>query len=201
MDKPPTVETNAFSPDSPDLGFLDACFGPIWKKLVASNHSHYVKLSTQDAEDMAGAMLAKLVEHFDFSILIGLSIQDRERRIFGYLKSVRRTVAADFFAERNPEMELIEVSVEPGLDAIEFGSSDAAIEPVSDHPSLVRKALLQLNKWDRKLVIHKAIHGWTYPEIQEEFKKSRYHVEIGALKMRYPRALNQLTDFVKRQRS
>jgi DNA-directed RNA polymerase specialized sigma24 family protein len=144
---------------------------------------HYPGIDDADAEDLAGETLAKIVEYFDFDSFGDLPLQDREKRLWAYIRSIRKGVAAEFFALRNPEIPLpIEI-----LD-----HSEEVSQPVPRHATVVRKALLQLQKWDRLLLTYKAINRWTYREIQEEFRNSRHYVEISALKMRYTRALEQL---------
>lgn len=107
--------------------------------------------------------------------------------LFAYIKAVRRGVAAEFFAVRNGETELIEVMVI--TDAAIF-SNDT--QSSGTGASKIRKALNRLDRWDRDLVRYKAVHGWTFPDIRAEFRRQGYPIELGALRMRYSRALAQL---------
>jgi DNA-directed RNA polymerase specialized sigma24 family protein len=181
---PPAADANRFLEDDPNASLLwDSWFEPMWNKLVASMRRHYPEIHCQDAEDLAGETLAKIVEHFDFTSIVNMCLADRERRLWAYIRSIRRGVAADFFATRNPETSL----------PIDIADVDEALVGMAQRSAtVVRRALLQLDRWDRKLVTYKAVNRWTFPEIQEEFRRQHQYLELGALKMRYSRALEQL---------
>ena len=192
--------TQSLPPPEQADDFLDEYFQPIWQKLARSTYSRYPGISWATAEDISAETFSKFVEYFDLNTLVGLPVHDRLRRVEAYLRAIRRGVAAGYFAQHNDEVPLTDQMIETiiGASTEELSEDDEELEttPVPAPLSKIRKALNQLDRWDKALVLLKA-EGLQFAEIQTNFRARRHHVEIGTLRQRYLRALNQIKRYTR----
>jgi DNA-directed RNA polymerase specialized sigma24 family protein len=163
----------------------DATFLPLWKFLVTSIRRQYPSLNNEDAEDLAGEVIHRLVKYFRVEQCSSLPRDRQIASIFVFAKLTVRSVMAQAYANKKRE---------------NAPDKDTLLQSLSKSYSAdkLREAYDSLKHEDRSIIRFRGIEKLSYPVIQ-----SRWLVEYEqpvteeALRMRFSRAVKAFENFLR----